>query len=322
MIVTLTANPSLDRTLAVSRLERGAVLRSGGRLVEPGGKGINVARALHRHGHAVRPVLPCGGAEGAHLLALLQDAGLSPATVAISGAVRANITLVEPDGTTTKINEPGPLLSPDELERLVATAVTAADGASWLVASGSLPPGAPDDLLAELTRRVRAAGCRVAIDSSGRPLLAAILACPDLVKPNLDELTEVAGRPLHTLGDVVAAAEELLAVGVGAVLASLGRAGAVLVDRHGCLHAGLPVNEPRSSVGAGDASLAGYLSAVENGRASALTTAVAFGAAAVSLPGSQMPGPGDVRPDQVLLTEDIQLAGELDRSEARAGLAT
>lgn len=310
MIVTFTPNPSLDRTLEVASLDRGEVLRADRTQVEAGGKGINVARALHAHGHPVRALLPSGGFEGRALEALLEAQGLVPIVVEIEGAVRANISLVEPDGSVTKVNEPGPTLTDDEREALLALAEHHAADATWVVGSGSLPPGTPDRLLADLTRRAHRAGALVAIDSSGPAFAAALEAGPDLVKPNLEELEEVTGRTIASLEDAVAAAQQVRAMGAEAVLASLGSQGLLLVDAIGVLHGHLAVEVPRSTVGAGDASLAGYLCAAAAGRTSAVRSAVAFGAAAVALPGSAMPGPDDIRPDLVEVTERPDLERE------------
>jgi 1-phosphofructokinase len=306
VIITVTPNPSLDRTLEVDRFERGEVLRANSRRVEPGGKGINVARALHAHGHEVLAVLPCGGREGEHLVGLLGVEGITPVIVPIAGSVRANVSIVEPDGTVTKVNEPGPTLDEDEIERLLAT-VAGGHGATWVVASGSLTPGTPTGLFAALTERAHAGGSRVVVDSSGAPLAAAIAACPDLVKPNLEELEEVTGLPVRTIGEAITAARQLRDRGVATVLASLGEDGALLVDAQGALHARVEVATPRSSVGAGDATLAGYLTAADTDRVNALRVAVAFGAAAVALPGSQMPIPTEVRPDLVEVTDLVEL---------------
>lgn len=318
MIVTVTANPSVDRTLAVAALERGAVLRATAHQLDPGGKGINVARALHRHGHDVRAVLPSGGPDGARLVDLLRTSGVTPVVVPIGGEVRANVTIVEPDGTTTKVNERGPTLSIAEVGALLDATAAAATGATWVVVSGSLPPGAPDDLVAELVARARASGSRTAVDTSGAPLAAAVLTGPDLVKPNTEELAEVTGRTLRTVGDALEAARELHTGGVATVLASLGSVGALLVDASGARHAHLHVARTRSSVGAGDATLAGYLLAADDGPAAALASAVAFGAAAVALPGSRMPGPEDIRLDLVTTTTDLPLERPLDGTDAGA----
>lgn len=293
MIVTLTPNPSLDRTLELDRLVRGAVLRARETRVEAGGKGVNVARALLANGHAARAVLPVGGPEGDHLVALLEGLGLVIRSVPIAAPIRTNVSLVEPNATVTKINAPGPELIDDEPDALRKSTVASLDGATWVAACGSLPPGAPVDLYAALIRDVHDEEVSVAVDTSGAPLAAAITAAPDVIKPNAEELAAVVGRELDTFGDVVTAAGELRDRGVGRVLVSLGRDGAVLVDDAGAVHAETPPLIPRSNVGAGDATLAGFLAAGGRG-AEALRSAVAWGAAAVGLPGTAMPGPEDV----------------------------
>jgi 1-phosphofructokinase len=293
MIVTLTLNPSVDRTVEVDALIRGAVLRARSSHVDPGGKGVNVARALAANGRKTRAVLPAGGWEGEQLAALLGPQEIPVVLVPVAGSVRANVSVVEPDGTVTKLNEPGPALTAAEIEAVVAATVTAAAAAEWVAISGSLPPGAPVDVYARLVERLRPAGVRVAVDSSGPPLAAALVAAPDLVKPNREELAEATGRSIATVGDALAAAEALRRRGARTVLASLGADGALLVDGDSAHHGQAPVPRPRSAVGAGDALLAGFLAGGGDGPA-ALTEALAWGAAAASLPGSQMPGPGDL----------------------------
>ncbi|SDD44416.1 1-phosphofructokinase [Actinokineospora iranica] len=293
MIVTVTANPSVDRTVEIDGLRRGAVLRARSALLDAGGKGVNVARALAANGHRATAVLPTGGAEGLQLTALLAAAGITVVEVPIAGAVRSNITIAEADGTTTKLNEPGPRLSAGESARLAAATLDAAEGADWVVLCGSLPPGVPVDFYAELTTRLRAKGVRVAVDSSGAALRAALPARPDLIKPNREELADLTGRAVRTLGDVLAAARQVLDGGVPAVVASVGAEGALLLTAEGAWHAHGAVAETRSTVGAGDALLAGFLAAGRVGP-DALAAAVAWGAAAASLPGSRMPTPTEL----------------------------
>ncbi len=126
MIITLTANPSVDRTIEVAALRPGTVIRARASRVDAGGKGVNVARALAAHGRKATAVLPSGGAEGAQLEALLAGSGLDLLTVRIADSIRANVTVVEADGTTTKLNEPGPRLSGAELDALAASLIEAA----------------------------------------------------------------------------------------------------------------------------------------------------------------------------------------------------
>lgn len=298
MIVTVTPNPSLDRTLEVESLDRGEVVRASADRSDPGGKGVNVSRALVANGYASRAVLPLGSADGDLLATLLAGLGIEVVPVPIEDATRSNVTVVEPDGTVTKLNAPGPRLSPAEVERLLERAVAAADGAGWVVGSGSLAPGTPEDLYARLVDAVRRVGARVAVDTSGPALERVLSAGPDVLKPNEEELSEVTGVIPESFGDVVLAANELRSKGAGTVLVSLGPSGAVLVGDGEPVHAESEVVVPRSTVGAGDALLAGFLAAGGEGPV-ALAEGVAWGAAACVLPGTAVPGPGDLRRDLV-----------------------
>ncbi len=293
MIVTLTLNPSVDRTVEVETLARGEVMRALRVRVDPGGKGINVSRALAAHGIPTRAVVTVGGAEGEHLVTLLRGTGIEIVPVPIQGAIRSNITVAEPDGTTTKFNEPGAQLSSEELAAVVAAVRDAVASAEWLVASGSLPTGTAATFYADLVEMLAGSATRVAVDTSGPALEAVLASRPTLVKPNRDELGEVTGRRLTTIADVVEAAGRLRDLGAGMVLASLGADGAVLVDEDGAIHGRTPPVPPLSSVGAGDAMLAGFLAAGGKG-ADALVESLAWGAAAVRQPGSGMPSPDDI----------------------------
>jgi 1-phosphofructokinase len=293
MIVTVTPNPSVDRTLEVARIERGAVLRATSTRIDAGGKGVNVTRALVANGHASLAVLPLGGGDGAVLSRLLVEGAIPHHTVATAGGTRSNITLSEPDGTVTKVNAPGAPLVPEELEALVDAAIIAMRGAAWLVGCGSLPDGAPAGIYATLVEHARGAGLRAAVDTSGAPLAAALAARPDVIKPNLAELAELAGRPLATVDDVIAAADAARAAGAAAVVVSIGARGALLVDGSEPVLAVPPAVAARSDVGAGDSLLAGFLAAGGAG-ADALRAGVAWAAAAVALPGTEVPGPGAI----------------------------
>ena len=317
MIVTLTPNPSVDRTLEVPAFERGDVVRATSARAHPGGKGVNVARALAANGIATRAVLPSGGREGSALLALLADLDIEVVPVPIGGSVRENVTIVEADGTETKVNAPGPTLSSDEIAALVDATVAASRGADWVALCGSLPPGG-DELYPDLVAALHETGVRVAVDSSGSALAASLPAAPDLVKPNAEELAEAVGRPLLTIGDVVDAAHELLDRGAQIALVTLGAAGALLTLDGDVFHAVAPRAIPRSTVGAGDATLAGFLADGTVGP-QALRRGVAWGTAAVKLPGTQMPGRHDVFLDEVRLVDpDTDLSIERREVPARA----
>ncbi|MDT0447176.1 1-phosphofructokinase [Streptomyces johnsoniae] len=304
MILTVTPNPSLDRTYEVPGLRRGALLRAEGDRVEPGGKGVNVSRAVAATGGRTTAVMPLGGAEGALLARLLDEQGIEVAGVPLAGSTRVNITLVEPDGTLTKVNAAGPALTAAEAAALLLAVRSRAANADWIACCGSLPRGPGPEWYAELVARTHRAGARIALDTSGEALTAALAWRPEVVKPNAEELAEAVGRSLATVGDAVKAAEELRARGAGTVLASLGADGQLLVSDGGTYWGHAPVATVRSNVGAGDASLAGFLAAGGHGPA-ALAAAVAHGAAAVGLPGSAMPGTADLDPASVVTTADI-----------------
>jgi 1-phosphofructokinase len=307
VIVTLTPNPSVDRTVEVDALVRGTVLRATGTRVDAGGKGVNVSRALAAHGQATQAVLPIGGFVGAQLEGLLGLSLAEVVAVPVAEELRANVSVVEPDGTVTKLNEAGPQLTPQEVEALLETTVAIAAEASWVVLSGSLPPGCPDDFYASVVARI---DTPVALDTSGPPLLAALAARPALVKPNRLELEDATGLPVTTVGEAVVAAQRLLELGAGAVLASLGPDGALLVEHDGTWYGEAPVDAPVSSVGAGDTALAGFLSAGGRGPL-ALAEALAFGAAAVRMPGSRVPGPADLDRSAVRLSDTVPLERDL-----------
>jgi 1-phosphofructokinase len=310
-VVTLTANPSLDRTLTLpAPLRRGEVARLGSSSTEPGGKGVNVARAVAAAGAEVVCVFPAGS--GDPFVGRLHALGLRLATVPVSAPVRTNYTLTEPDGTTTKLNEPGNLLDEAAREALARVLHERAVGAAWVALSGSLPPGTPDGWYADLVRSLRDTGAQVAVDTSEERLAALLAAgaeaAPDLLKPNLEELAQVTGVDEAAFVDdpaaVLAAVGRLHDHGVGQVLLTLGADGALLSTAEGVWTAQPPPITVRSTVGAGDSSLAGYILASLAGAPAdeRLRTAVAYGSASASLPGSAVPTPAQVDGSAVRVT--------------------
>ena len=309
-VVTLTANPSLDRTLTLpAPLRRGEVARLGASTTEAGGKGVNVARAVAAAGAEVVCVFPAGS--GDPFVGRLHALGLRLATVPIAAPVRTNYTLTEPDGTTTKLNEPGSPLDDQALDALTRVLHERAVGAAWVALSGSLPPGTPDGWYAELVRSLRSTPARVAVDTSEGPLAALVGAlpdaAPDLMKPNGEELASFVGGDEETFeadpATAATAARQLVDQGVGAVLVTLGGAGACLVTADGAWHATPPPTTVVSTVGAGDSSLFGYLLGDVRGGSpiERLALAVAYGSAAASLPGTTIPLPEQTHPEQALV---------------------
>ncbi|MFW0784789.1 1-phosphofructokinase family hexose kinase [Gordonia sp. CPCC 206044] len=300
-ILTVTANPSLDRTLELpAPLHRGGVQRATAVRAEPGGKGVNVARVVTEAGLHARALLPAR--TGDPLLTALDAVALPYVALSTNSDVRSNITVVDPDGTTTKLNVPGVPFDADGARRFLELIVAGAAGTRWVALCGSLPPGLPDTWYRTVIDELAGQGCRVAVDTSGAPLSATMNGHADLLKPNEEELAEATGldpAPLVAAtarGDhaPVAAAARTLAERTGAtVLVTLGAAGAMLITEAGAWFATPPPIVPRSTVGAGDAALAGYLIAESRGdtEPERLRTAVAYGSAATALAGTQPPTP-------------------------------
>jgi 1-phosphofructokinase len=304
VIVTLTLNPSVDRTVDVDALERGAVIRTSEAVLEPGGKGVNVTRALSANGVPSLAIVPVAGPDGAELSRLLERDGILCRFVPVSGRTRSNTTVCEPDGTVTKLNEPGSPLSDDDLAAIATAVRTGVRDGDWLVVSGSTPPDLTSEQVSALLAEATATGAHLVIDSSGEALQSALAAKPRIIKPNREELAELVGRELGSVAAVVAAAEDVRNRGVEMVLVSLGAEGAVLVGPNGMLMGESHVDKPRSTVGAGDSFLAGFLSrftADEGDVEAALLEALTWGAAATRLPGSAVPTPTDLDPSIVQL---------------------
>lgn len=304
MIVTLTPNPSIDRTIELSeRLERGGLIRSTSTHDDAGGKGVNVARVVRKAGLLAVAVLP--GDHDDPLLAKLRELHLTHRAVPTGMPSRINLTLAEPDGVTTKINAPGHTIEPAHLAQMISEVSREAVGARWAVLSGSLPPVVDVGWYAEVIEAVRGEGLRIALDTSGAPLKAAVdksSAHLDLIKPNAEELSDLVCAPADEieadLDFARASIQPLIDRGIAKVLLTLGSRGALLVTRNGTWFAPAPAIQARSTVGAGDSALAGYLIGDLNGldEAKRLSLAVAYGSAAASLPGSRMPEPGDLPP--------------------------
>ena len=312
MIVTLTPNPSIDRTVTLAgRLRRGAVQRAETVTSQAGGKGVNISRAAMKAEVPTLAVLPAD-ADDPFVLEL-RTAGIPSEAVRPAGSMRVNITISEPDGTTTKLNSPGPTVTTADLAVLAEAVVRRAATADWVVLAGSLPPGAPDEWYADLVATLRRGKARVAVDTSDAPLRSLVerlaQGAPHLMKPNGEELASFTGDdPVAIEADpaaAAAAATSLVTAGVDEVLVTLGPHGAVLVNAVGAWHATPPPTTVVSTVGAGDSSLFGYLLGDLQHLApdQRLALAVAYGSAAAGLPGTTIPRPSQVHASLVQVRE-------------------
>lgn len=291
VVATVTLNPALDRTVEVEGLQVGGTNRAAVVRVDPGGKGLNVARVARRLG--LRAVaLGFVGEENSHLFhRVLAREDVEDRLLEVPGETRTNLKVLDRlTGTETEINDAGFEVPPEYLEQLLARLDETLDRCGALVVTGSLPPGVPADFYRRLIGRARQAGVLTVLDASGEALLRGVEAGPLAVKPNRAELEEVAGRSLDDLSAVHEAARSLRAAGAGWVLVSLGAEGALLITPEGTWHGAAPPVTTRSTVGAGDSMVAALVHGLLTGLApqEILRRSLAAGAATATLPGTQL----------------------------------
>lgn len=259
-VATVTLNPAIDRTVSVAGLTQGAVNRAEHVGDRPGGKGVNVAAALAEQGHRAAALGFLGHENESAFTAFFSALGVRDRCLRLPGSTRVGIKIIDSvRGETTDLNFPGLAPTPADLAALLRQ-LDELD-ACWCVLAGSLPPGVAAGFYGEATQRLKARGVRVAIDTSGEPLRAALAARPDFIKPNVHELAAHLGRTLPDEAAVIAAARALLASGVETVAVSRGGDGAVFVTADEVVNARPPAIPVRSTVGAGDAMVAGYVAA-------------------------------------------------------------
>lgn len=292
MIVTLTVNPSLDVATAAERVVHTRKLRCDQPRREPGGGGINVARAVRNLGGHALALYPAGGPNGRMLQDLVERDDLDHRPIPIAGHTRANVTVLDrSNGDQFRFVMPGPELSEDEQSRCLAEIEKLDPPPDFLVASGSLPPGVPDDFYRRVAEIGQRLGTRVVIDTSGPALRNVARSGVYLLKPNLRELAELTGRELRSEADQNDAARALVRDGFAEVaLVSLGAGGVLLATDETTTRRRAPTVRIRSRVGAGDSMVAGVVLALDRGEsiAQAACWGVAAGTAAVMTPGTEL----------------------------------
>lgn len=291
MIYTVTLNPALDKTVEIPHFTLDAVNRIAALRTDPGGKGINVSKVIAKLGGTSRAAGLLAGQTGRTLAAQLSALGLDcDFSYAEAGETRCNLKVIDPaNHTNTDINEPGPTVTPAELDALLAKLTASLGIGDIVVLAGSLPAGAPRDTYRTWTAACKAAGAKVFLDADGDLLAEGLKAAPYLVKPNDHELSRLVGRELTGIEELHAAARDLLEAGVHKVVVSLGGKGGLYVTRQRSILAeGLRV-PVGSTVGAGDSVVAALALAEEKGLSleEAVVLSTATGAANVMCSGTQ-----------------------------------
>ena len=303
MIVTVTLNAALDRTLRVPNLQVGVRHRAEWSMSLPGGKGVNVARALKRLGQPVIAAGLAGGRVGTQIIEELTAEGILNDFVRIGEESRTSTAVIDPmNNLQTEINEAGPAVTEAELSLFLDKLRYLGRGADLFVLAGSLPPSTPQDFYAALVAELSGYDAVTAMDASGPPLRAALSARPGVVSPNVREAEEIVGHEFSDIEDRSAGAVAMCEMGAETALIH-GDDGCVAHVRHrgerrGRTYAATlePVGDPISTVGSGDSFLAGYVAARYEGASheAALALAVACGAASTREYGAGVFDPDDV----------------------------
>lgn len=262
MILTVTPNAAVDKTYRVENFELDRVNRPSEEFTVAGGKGVNVARVYRTLGGEAVATGFLGGIQGKLLAKALANEGMPDAFVRVRGETRLCIAVIDPKhGTQTEVNERGPEVTARACKALRNRLQTllSQHSVACVVLSGSLPPGAPDKLYAELTELARRNDTRVLLDASGAALREGLKARPWMVKPNRFELESLTGKPVQELADVRKAADSLIESGIGIVAATLGSEGALLVTADGAWRSLPPKIEFASAVASGDSFVAAFL---------------------------------------------------------------
>lgn len=291
VIGTITVNPSIDQHIVIDKLVKDDAIRAREARRDPGGKGINVSRAVKELGGETAAFGVAGGCAGYMLKSLMAEKEIPFEAVELPQESRINVIITDrSDGTQTRISAAGPRMSLADIDLLVDRILARKPAPDWWVLGGSLPPGAPNDLYVRLIRELQGRGAKCLLDADDELLKLGVQANPYLIKPNEYEIERLVGRSLPDESALLQAAREVALRGVQVVALTLGRRGALVVTPDQAFRAATPPVEVKSKVGAGDSFLAGFVLALSQGRPleEALRLAMAAGAAAVLNDGTQL----------------------------------
>lgn len=297
-LATVTLNPALDRTILVEGFRPSGLNRAVDVRLDAGGKGINVSKVAAVLGYPSVALGFLGGETGRHLERLLHGYGIQCDFTRTTGETRTNLKIIDVlRKTETEINEPGPVVDPHHVLELKDKIKEWSRKVRVLVIAGSLPPGADPSIYADLIRTARAGGAAVILDAEGEALRMGIEAGPSLVKPNFSEVEALFSRKPRGVREAAEMAEEITTKGVETAVISLGRRGCAFANDGILGWANAPAVPVRSTVGAGDALVAGLATSLVEGRElhEAVRVAVAAAAASVAEPGTGLPSKENIQ---------------------------
>ena len=291
MILTLTINPAIDRTIISDRIafeDRGYILSRG---EAAGGRGVNASQVIHAFGGKTLALLTSGGEIGKRMEHFLGGMGFPFEVVRVHAEGRANLTISDKQGLTIKLNEIGAPLEEKEVKAVGDLVEARLKKASWLMICGSTQPGVPPQFYSEIIALAKSRGVKTLLDADGEALNHALEAKPSVISPNQQEAERLLGRAIITRSQSLEAVKRIHDMGPEAVILSLGSRGALASYADGILEALPPRVEALCPIGAGDALAAAFVWAIEKKKAfaDALRWAVAAGTATASLPGMSFP---------------------------------
>ena len=291
MIITLTINPAIDRTVSVDKLvfeDRAYILD---RTEAAGGRGINASEVIHAFGGKTLALLTAGGANGERMIKHLSGRGFPFEYVKVQQESRTNFTISDKQGLTMKMNEIGEPLDKKELKEIHELVAARLSKAQWIMICGSIPPGVPPHYYCEIIHLAKKHGVQTLLDTDGEALMHSLEAKPGVIAPNQHEAERLLGRALVTRTQSLDALERIQKMGPESVILSLGARGAIGSGRDGIFEALPPHVDAIGPIGAGDAMAAAFVWSSEKKRsfADSLRWGVAAGTAKATLPGMTFP---------------------------------
>ncbi|MCI9646323.1 MAG: 1-phosphofructokinase [Lachnospiraceae bacterium] len=292
MIVTVTMNPAIDKTIEIEALLPGGLNRIQKVEYDAGGKGINVSKTIHELGGSSIAVGFLGGNAGKTIESVLNEWGINNDFIWVRGETRTNTKVYEKSGALTELNEPGPQISKEQQEELVKKLEGYANEETLFVLAGSIPNGVDKQIYSEIIPRVHAKGAKVLLDADGELFRNALKEKPDIIKPNRVELEEYFGFDYRvSMEELLEAARKLQAQGIETVAVSMGKSGAMMVREGYEVKCPALSVKAHSTVGAGDAMVAALAYAWENklGNEETVRLCMAASAGAVTTIGTKPP---------------------------------